>query len=357
MKHAIERAWSIAFSLPLRHPWRFGRHCLKQRRGWLIGLRDRAGRTGWGESTPLPAIGTETPRRALVWLREQLTRLPGSHPAAALRALPAANRAPPAARCGLETALLDLLAQQAGLPLARLLHSGAADCLQVNAYLGALATAEPSLIEEAAAAGYRCLKFKVALAPVADELTKLQALSLLLPPHISLRLDANQAWSEATASAFLRGLNAAPVSLLEDPLATADSAALRRLQQINAVPLGLDQTLSHDTLAGSLQSRAARFFILKPMRLGGLLPCLAIARQARAAKLRVIVTTSVDGAIATHAAAHLAAAIDGLGAAPAHGLATSSWLARDIATPPLIRHGQIQLAAAAGLHCVPDTAK
>ena len=48
--------------------------------------------------------------------------------------------------------------------------------------------------------------------------------------------------------------------------------------------------------------------------------------------------------------AHLAAAI-----APdmAHGLATSSWLARDVASAPAIENGRLLLPAAGGLGLVP----
>ena len=65
-------------------------------------------------------------------------------------------------------------------------------------------------------------------------------------------------------------------------------------------------------------------------------------------------TSVVDSAIGVTAAAHLAAALP---AGPAHGLATLEWLAEDVATPPSIVAGKLQLAPGAGLGVIPTAGR
>ena len=84
--------------------------------------------------------------------------------------------------------------------------------------------------------------------------------------------------------------------------------------------------------------------------MGGILPALRWARRAREHGLRVIVTTSLDGAIARLGAAQLAAALLASGPLPDAGLATGRLLANDVCEDPAAPvHGRIALPGAAGL--------
>ena len=161
MTGSIERAEQIPFRLPLRKSWRFGDHRITERRGWLVRVTDTNGVIGWGEAAPFPEVGTESPRRAKEWLEAALAGLAGMTPEQALGILPLASKAPPAARCGVETALLDLSAKGAGVPLARFLAADATESIAVNAALGTLGSTEPGDLDAAIAAGFRCLKLKV----------------------------------------------------------------------------------------------------------------------------------------------------------------------------------------------------
>ncbi|MDH5485686.1 MAG: o-succinylbenzoate synthase, partial [Gammaproteobacteria bacterium] len=65
--------------------------------------------------------------------------------------------------------------------------------------------------------------------------------------------------------------------------------------------------------------------------------------QARKAGMGVVVTSTIDSAVGVWAATHLAAALGKKCEPVAHGLATSHWLASDVAEPPAIREGLIHL--------------
>ncbi len=354
MTALIARTRLTAFRLPLKQPWRFAGGQIDARSGWLLQLEDGEGNCGWGEATPFPQIGTEKPQRCLNWLRRTLAMLPGRQPQQALEALPPPGTSPPAARCGLECALLDLQARRRGLPLGRLLHPGAGSKVAVYGALGSLEQVTEEKLQEAARAGLRGVKLKVGNGTPARELARLRELAARLPTGLRLRLDANRAWDEDSARDLLGQLDPARIELVEEPLSAGTPESWKRLQLESPVPLALDESLDHGSLKPALDASAVRWLVLKPMRLGGLLPCLDIAEQAGRSGMQCLLTTSLDGALATAAAAHLAAALDAAGAPRMHGLATSALLARDLAPPPRLDRGHLVLPPGAGLGLQPD---
>lgn len=221
--------------------------------------------------------------------------------------------------------------------------------LAVNANLGTLPEATPTMLNAAAAAGFSVVKLKVGTAPVADEISQLRQLACVLPPGLKLRLDANRAWGFADASRFIAACTDLPIDGLEEPLADPESAALAKLQAGVPFPLAIDE---------STQLLAADFFrhppvgrlVIKPARQGGLLASIELALRARASGLEVIVTSSLESACGLLACAQLAAAI-----APdaVHGLGTAEWFAADTGQPPSMAGGRLHLPAARGLGFAP----
>lgn len=341
------------YRLPLSRPWHLRGASIQVREGWRIGLEDAAGRRGWGEAAPWPALGTETLEQCQSWLADQLTNARGVIPAALLERLPPAPSVAPAARCGLEMALLDLLARAAGQPLGIWLDPRAPASVAVNDSLGPLVQVDAAALARSWERGFGCVKLKLGRAPMERERTALQALARDLPEGGLLRLDANGAWTLDQAARFLDGLAGLPVELLEEPLARPTPGALQVLARHSPVALALDESLGRLPLERVLEERLAAVLVLKPMCQGGLLPCRELARRARDRGLGVVITTSLDGALATTASAHLAASLDGAGAPRHHGLATSTWLARDLAPPPETRAGRLGLPPGPGLGLEP----
>ncbi|MDD5329204.1 MAG: enolase C-terminal domain-like protein [Sulfuricella sp.] len=332
--------------MPLAVPWASARGGFAAREGWLIRLETGDGLVGHGDCAPLPQAGTESRACAASRLAECGASLYGMTPEAALDALERIAVAAPAVRCGLETALLDLLSQRAGLGLARWLNPLSSLSVNVNAMIGALGRESLLRARAAVAAGFSVLKLKVGLAPVGHELALLRELAGELPAGIGLRLDANRAWTWAEANGFLGGLSGLPVESLEDPLRTPGAAELARLQAAVAFPLAADEILPLLGAEALLALRPVRRLVLKPMVLGGLRPALVLANRAREAGMECVVTTTVDSAVGVYAALHLAAAVAN---DLAHGLATSSWLAGDVGLPPQPADGMLTVGRGAGL--------
>jgi o-succinylbenzoate synthase len=206
--------------------------------------------------------------------------------------------------------------------------------------------------ERAVARGFSTLKLKVgADAPSLDR-ARLAAVHEAVGDEAELRIDANGAWSPARAIEILRDLDSLDLELAEQPVPADDIAGMARVRAAVLVPIAADESLSDFARAARLlEARAADAFVLKPAALGGLRAAAMLAQRARAAGVRVLVTSSIDGAIARAAALALAESLpDPL---PACGLATGELLAGDLAAGPEPKDGYIDLAESPGLGVVP----
>lgn len=332
------------YRLRLRTPWRSARGDREVREGWV--LRARSERLeGFGDCAPLPGAGTEQPQESLVWLQRLRDEVRG-HPAATCLEFLANLPCPPAARCGIETALLDLMARSESLPLARLLAPDAVLEVVANAAVGA---ADRGLVARCGAAldqGFQVLKVKAGMLPVDQELSFVREVAALLPQGAMLRLDPNRAWSEADARRALAALRELPVEAVEEPLANPTLEALASLQREVPFAIAIDESSNQLGLERILAERPVRRLVLKPILLGGPRATLDAARRAREAGMEWVITTTVDSAVGCWTSVHVAAALPG---GCAHGLATSEWLAEDVAVPPRPVAGRIAIPNAPGL--------
>lgn len=332
----------VPYVIPLSRPWKCARGDTVMRRGWLVRVEDSDGAHGWGESAALPGAGTETAAQAEQALDAAVTRFPGLTPAEAHARLPGHDR--PAARCGLECALLDLAARRAGEPLYRYLRPDAAPEVRVNAFVGAVDEGLGARLIKARKQGFEVAKLKLATAPLAEELPLFFAAMQRLPSGLSLRLDVNRGWSTTEAEATLPRFAGLPIEALEEPAHDADDEALARLQSMVSFSIALDESLARWPDEGPLPVRRQ---ILKPMVVGGPSRVLGLALRPRTES---IVTSSVDTAVGLWLSAHLGAA---LGNGLAHGLDTASWLSMLLGPAPA-PGGVLRLPDAPGLGFEPE---
>ena len=349
----ISRVRLIPYRLPLARPWVTAGGTFESRQGWLLRL-EAGGGAGFGDCAPLPAAGGKDGGECASWWENHLDSLRGRDLAELLADGALAADTPTAVACALECAALDLQARLAGMPLRMLLAPAAASRVPVNAMLGALDSHSAARALAAEEAGFDTLKLKIGHAPPDETLQQLEALATRLSPGTRLRLDANQAWtSPAAVQSFLEGLEGLPVQCVEEPLSDADVEQLGRLHRHSPVPIALDESLGclpGDELIGALPGA---WLILKPMRLGGLRPALALARRARPRGCHAVCTSVVESAAGLWATAQLAACLDAEAEPAAHGLATSAWLAGDLGRPPPIEAGRMRLPDAPGSGFVP----
>jgi len=347
----IVRATVWLLRLRLARPVTTAQRTIRARQAALVRLEDGAGRFGIGEATPLVGFGRKrrgSLRRVLRAAAEDAVGLPCTGLLARLRGFPARDAFTAAVRFGFETAALDLVAQEQGLPLARVLFPRAAASVRVNALLGGETPDEVARSAlDAVASGFGAAKLKVGGRPLRRELARVAAAREALGDR-ALRLDANGAWEEAEAEEILRRLEPFAPEYVEQPIPPGRPDVLARLRRRVPVPIAADEdAYSFEAVEALLDAGAVDVLVLKPAVVGGLLDCRRIARAAADAGVDSVVTSALDTTVAVAAAAPLAAS---LGRERAHGLATAALLARDVAQAPLaVCEGTLTLGAEPGL--------
>ena len=389
-------------ALRLSRPLVTSQETYSERRTWLVRITDNEGRQGLGEAAPLPGHGGEAQdavEPALAALAEALARVfeplpdlmvasqntssasPSTDPSTGVeQSVPAApsafvlggpehvsaisaairSAAPdaPCARAGIELALCDLAARQAGLPLAQWLSVGARDRVPLNATIGAEA---PDVAAErasaAVSAGYRAIKVKVGTGDEAD-IERLAAVRAATGPDIRIRGDANGAWDPEQAEVMCRSFEPFGLEYLEQPVSAEDVAGLAALRAAGIVPIAADEALLLPAGPESVHElSAADVWVLKPSLIGGPLSALDAAALARDVGAMVVITSALDSAVGRAGAAHVAAALPlpSGSSPPACGLATGTFLAEDVADGFVTESGELVLPEAPGLGLGPLT--
>lgn len=356
----IESARLLPYRLALRDPWPTATGPVTEREGCLLALEDDEGRIGLGDAAPLAGFGLETVASSILALRAAARRLVGLprdgylEGAAHLPHL-APVAATPAARHAIDLALHDLAARTAGSPLAVFLGGEAAlASVPVNAPIPRVAAVRAEELARAAvAAGARTLKVKVGGGPLSEDLARVRAVREASGASVSIRLDANQAWSEAEALAALEGFRVYAIEYVEQPVPAGAIAALARLRRAGVIPIAADEAVSDLQAARRvLDAGAADVLVLKPMVLGGLHAARAVAALAAERGAGVVVTSLVESAIGRTGALHFAASLGSN--ALAHGVATGDALAEDVAEAPRMTGGALQVPRGPGLGVAVD---
>ncbi|QLH83553.1 o-succinylbenzoate synthase [Halosimplex pelagicum] len=332
------------FSLPLESPLGTAAGDITERSGFLVRY-DHRGETGVGEATPLPGW-TESLDDCERGLERALEAGAGGAHSAGLLELDAGEV--PAARHGFATALLDADARADGLPLYRWFDdSRTVESVPVNATVGdADREATVERARKAAERGFDCLKLKVAARPVAEDIERVRAVREAVGDGVTLRLDANGAWSREEAERALERFDPLDVAYVEQPLPAEDLAGLADLRGAG-VDIAVDEGLVEHSMAEVFDADAADVVVLKPMVLGGPGNAQTLALRARERGIEPVVTTTVDAVVARTAAVHVAAAIPDV--APC-GLATADMLAEDLADDPApVSDGRIAVPQEPGI--------
>ena len=338
------------YHLPLSEPLLSKGTTLRHREGLLVELASDGGAAGWGEAAPLPGFSRENLDEAAEQLRGLATRVMGCE--VTMEALGQEGSftreldllAPsPSARFGLELALWNLYAAHKGKSLPELVTPRPKLTVPVNA----LISGPPERVLEEArrmrTAGYEAVKVKVGGRSVEEDVELVRDLCEVLGDDVSVRLDANRAWSFEEASIFARGTANSRFEYVEEPL--ADPSRLSSLARDYGVPVALDESLAGMPPLALQDHEYARAVVLKPTLLGGISPTLRLANRAKELGITPVISSAYETGVGTLALVALAA---GVGEVPA-GLDTYRRLAQDVLVPPLhLTSARIDVGAMTG---------
>jgi len=280
------------YRLPLRRVFEHAALRRDTSEGLLVQLELSDGTVGLGEGVPRPYVTGETVQSAIEVIREvYAARLASENPLAGEPAQGSAYGVMHnAAWCACELAYLDGLARSAEAHLAdylgKLLQRPVARKIAVRA-AGVVGAESPREIRRGLRRmrwfGLRDFKVKVGLPGDRENLLVCNdQLRRGLPVgRITLRADANGAWSFEEALAACQWLRVYRVAALEQPLPKGDEADLPPLREKAGLPLMLDESVADYAGAERLaRAGAADYWNLRVSKNGGLLATLRLAQLA-----------------------------------------------------------------------------
>lgn len=324
------------YACPFAETYRTATATHDTREGLIVHVATDEGTLGLGEAAPL-SNRTEPLEEARAALEAALATL-GAGEWTVDEALASLDEIVPSgarsARFGLALALAEARAQGADRSLAADLAERhldgrrPADRVPVNA---TVPDQEPEAAaeraREAAASGFEAIKLKAGRRDFEADLDRLDAV-LEAAPEARIRLDANGAWrSLDEARRRIQHLASYPLEYVEQPLPADDLEAMARLRGEAEVPIAADEpALDPRSARAVILARACDVLVVKPTVLGGPRRALQVARLAEREAVDVVVTTTIDAAIARAGVLHVAAALGST--ERAHGLATG-WMLED----------------------------
>jgi o-succinylbenzoate synthase len=320
------------------------RGILREKDTWFI-LLSNNGKVGIGECSPIEGLSPESSKQV-----EQILEL-------LVRHVSKLNNPPelrhlveefhlhqyPSVRFGLETALLDLCLggkrkicrneffdMQKPIPINGLIWMGNEQFMEEQ-------------IEQKLQSGFTCLKMKIGAIDFEKELAIIKKIrSRFDASTISLRVDANGAFSAEEALGKLQRLAEYEIHSIEQPIRAGQLQDMANICAHSPIPVALDEELigwhQMKDKERLLETIRPPYIILKPTLLGGQEVCMEWIRLAEEHQIDWWLTSSLEANIGLNAISQLASQLE---VTIPQGLGTGQLYHNNIPSPLTIENGSI----------------
>jgi len=260
------------------------------------------GAQGYGEAAPFPEVGGETREGCLTALL-QLCKSVLGHSAAdykeiGLKLFELAG-AHPAARCALETAVIDAYCRASNIPMWQLwgnaeVRERETDITIPIADLDKTVALARGWYER----GFRLFKMKVGK-DVESDIQRLEAVHRVLP-GISFIGDGNQGFSRRDCLRFARGVRAfgGTMVLLEQPVVREDLDSMAAIRRETGISVAADESVRSLADAHEVVARGAADYINIKIMKTGIVEAVEITSFAKASGLKLMIGGMVETRIA-----------------------------------------------------------
>ena len=285
--------------LPLVHPFKITRSEESLARTVLFRVNWR-GIEGLGESSPTPryAESVETIRD---WYATNSLRAGSPHRLETLL-----EGIPPAARCGLDIALHDLVGKDTGKPLYELLGLDP-ERTPLTSFTVGIADRELTLQKVAEIGDHPAMKVKLGLGSPEEQI---ETIALIRSKYDGMvRIDANEGWTPESAVKILKELERYDVEFCEQPIPAGAPEKLRYIKERVRIPIVTDED-SKDASDLPALYHCVDGINVKLVKCGGIRAALAMIHTARAMGLKIMLGCMIESAILSTAAAHLSPLVD-----------------------------------------------
>jgi muconate cycloisomerase len=288
----------------------------------IVRVVDADGVDGFGEAAPRPYVTGETPGSVVehlaqvLWPAVRAVVWPDfATPAdleAVARLVPDAGPAPGrhhAARAALELAVVDCGLRRRGASAATLLPPRRREVVYGGVISAESADRAAAQARWARLAGLRQVKVKVG---VGDDIARVAAVRHVLGAGVTIRADANGAWTPDAAWSAATALARAGVASLEQPIPPGPPEILAGLRARCPLPIVADESVvTLADLEALIAVGAADAVNVRVSKCGGFARSVAIAHRAAEAGLQVQVGSHVgETAVLAAAGRHLAAGLE-----------------------------------------------
>ncbi len=249
----------------------------------------------------------------------------------------------PALRFGLETALLDLKnggkrilfpndfrLKNQPIPINGLIWMGAEEFMQRQ-------------IEQKLEDGFSCIKMKIGAIDFETELKLLQNIrAKFSADKITLRVDANGAFTPSEALNKLKKLAEFDLHSIEQPIQAGQLLALKNLCKNTPLPIALDEELigieTSEEMQELLEYIEPQFIILKPTLVGGLEKSRQWIELAESLNIGWWMTSALESNIGLNAISQFTAEFS---PTLPQGLGTGQLYENNYESPLMVKNGQI----------------
>lgn len=304
--------------------------------------------SGWGEASPLKGLSidySELYSRQLNLILQNLSTLSFPDTADELIDFITENipNSFPSIRFGVETALLDLLNGGQKMIFDTPFYRGN-QRIPINGliWMGERGFMEQQ-IEEKLRQGFSTIKLKIGALDFDTELDLLEDIrSQYSDKEITLRVDANGAFSAEEAMEKLEQLASLAIHSIEQPIKQGQVESMTHLCAESPLPIALDEELigihTKAEKLGLLQKIKPAYIILKPSLLGGIMACKEWIEVAESLRIGWWMTSMLESNIGLNAIAQFTAIYN---TRLPQGLGTGQLYHNNIGSPLEIRKGEL----------------
>ena len=299
-------------SVPLRHPFKTALRTVNSVEDVIVEIHTDTGAVGYGEAPPTGVITGDTTGAIIGAIQDHIAKNIIGRDVDEFETLCQTVQKcivhNSSAKAAVDMALWDLYGQLYNIPVHKLM-CGSKKSIVTDL---TISVNDPEVMVkdalEAIDRGYDCLKMKVGVSPELD-VARLSAVRKAVGKDITIRIDANQAWTPKQAVKILNSMQdqGLDIELVEQPVPARDFEGLKYVTERSYVPVLADESVFSPEDA-IMKMGAADLINIKLMKCGGLYNALKIASAAEVFGVECMIGCMLEAKIAVNAAVHLACA-------------------------------------------------